>query len=107
MWRMASSSSTTRTRRWRSAGAGMAAARGYAPVYCPGARRVVPTVLQVVHGYPPREVAGTEVATARLAGSLRRRGWTCHVLAATRAPGTPQYALLEEPRVTRIVQNVP
>ncbi len=70
----------------------------------------MPTVLQVVHGYPPREVAGTELATWRLAKALRKRGWRCHVLASTRAPGRAQYACLREPGdvdVTRIVNNLP
>ncbi len=72
------------------------------------ARKGVPTVLQIVHGFPPRELAGTELATARLSDGLRRRGWICHVLAATRAPGLDQYAILEgEPHLTRVVNNLP
>lgn len=55
-----------------------------------------PSVLQVVHGFPPRETAGTERATARLVERLRRRGWDCHVFAATRAPGRPPYTLLQD-----------
>lgn len=66
------------------------------------------TVLQIVHGYPPRELAGTELATARLARGLRDRGWRCHVLASTRAPGLEQYRVLhEEPDLTRVVDNHP
>lgn len=64
-------------------------------------------VLLVVHGYPPRENAGTEQHTATLAEGLRSRGHTVHVLAATRAPGRRQYSVLEEPGITRIVNNVP
>ncbi len=72
------------------------------------ARKRLYTVLQIVHGFPPREVAGTELATARLATGLRARGWRCHVLASTRAPGCEQYSLLrDEPDVTRLVNNIP
>jgi glycosyltransferase involved in cell wall biosynthesis len=68
----------------------------------------VTTVLQIVHGYPPRELAGTELATARLVRGLQRRGWRCHVLASTRAPGLEQYRVLDgEPGITRIVNNMP
>ncbi len=70
----------------------------------------MPTVLQIVHGYPPREVAGTEIATMRLVRGLEARGWTCHVLAATRAPGHLQYEILRnpgEPGIRRIVNNLP
>lgn len=72
------------------------------------ARKGVPTVLQIVHGYPPRELAGTEIATARLVRGLHARGWRCHVLAATRAPGHRQYSLLENVEgITRVVDNLP
>ncbi len=69
-----------------------------------------PTILQVVHGYPPREVAGTELYTARLTEVLRSRGWRVHVLAATRDPGRAHGSLAppetpEEP--WRIVNNLP
>ena len=68
----------------------------------------MPTVLQIVHGFPPRELAGTELATARLVEGLGARGWRCHVLAATRAPGLDQYAVLrDEPGITRVVNNLP
>lgn len=70
----------------------------------------MPTVLQIVHGYPPREVAGTELATQRLVRGLTRRGWRCHVLASTRAPGHAQGSVLELPGeagVTRLVNNLP
>ena len=64
-------------------------------------------VLLVSHGYPPRETAGTEQHVAALAEGLRGAGLEVHVLAATRAPGRPAYTLLEEPGLTRIVNNVP
>ena len=82
-------------------------------LYCPAhraARSALPRVLQIVHGYPPREVAGTEVATRRLVEGLRRRGWDCHVLAATRAPGHPHGSILSVPGergITRVVNNLP
>ncbi len=44
---------------------------------------------------------------ARNAAGLRRRGWTVHTLAATADPGAPMYRLVEEPGVTRIVNNAP
>ena len=69
-----------------------------------------PTVLQVVHGYPPREVAGTEVYTWRLTEALRERGWRVEVLAATRDPGRAQGTTLV-PRGPggphRVVNNLP
>ncbi len=82
-------------------------------VYChppSGGETDMPTVLQVVHGYPPREVAGTELATARLVAALGELGWRAHVLASTRAPARRQNELLEtdgEPGVTRLVNNLP
>ncbi len=64
-------------------------------------------VLQLVHGYPPRERAGTEVYAARLADRLRSLGHDVHTLAATQSPGAPMYGLGEEPGLTRVVQNAP
>lgn len=70
-------------------------------------------ILQLVHGYPPRETAGTEQHTRQLAVALAARGHDVHVLAATRAPGRLQYSVLDEPGspgepgVTRLVNNVP
>jgi len=63
------------------------------------------TVLHLVHGFPPRETAGTERATARLVDALAEQGWTAHVLSATRAPGHPQYSRLDSPGITRVVNN--
>ncbi len=68
----------------------------------------MPTVLQIVHGYPPRELAGTEMATARLVAALGELGWRCRVLASTRAPGRRQYELIEDEQgVVRVVNNLP
>ena len=71
----------------------------------------MPTLLQLVHGYPPRELAGTELYAARVTEGLGRRGWTVHVLAATRAPGLEHGTVLEEDRprgtVLRVVNNLP
>jgi len=71
----------------------------------------VPSLLQLVHGYPPREAAGTELYAARLTEELGRRGWTVNVVAATRAPGRPHGSILEEDlgcgTLLRIVNNLP
>lgn len=64
-------------------------------------------LLQVVHGFPPRENAGTEQYAARVAAGLRARGWVVHTLAATQAPGEPMYRVIEEDGVTRVVNNAP
>ena len=65
----------------------------------------MPIVLHLIHGFPPRETAGTERATARLVPALGQRGWSSHVLAATRAPGQAQYSRLDEQGITRVVNN--
>lgn len=67
----------------------------------------MPRLLQVVHGYPPRENAGTEQYAHRLATELRRRGWEVHTFAPTLAPGRPMWERIEAPGVTRYVQNAP
>ena len=73
----------------------------------------MPTLLQIVHGYPPREIAGTEVYSERLTQAFSQRGWRVHVLASTRAPGLPQGTWLPEEQVGagatihRIVNNLP
>lgn len=67
----------------------------------------MPRLLQLVHGYPPREAAGTERYAERVAVGLRARGWTVHTLAATREAGAPMYTLHEEPGLTRVVNNAP
>lgn len=73
----------------------------------------MPTLLQIVHGYPPREVAGTEIYAERLTRALLERGWKVHILASTRAPGKTHASWL--PReddgagasIHRIVNNLP
>ncbi|MCP4809276.1 MAG: glycosyltransferase family 4 protein [Proteobacteria bacterium] len=70
------------------------------------------SVLQLVHGYPPREVAGTEVYTQRLTDALVARGWTVHVVAATRAPGRRHGSVTTETLpgggdLVRVVNNLP
>ncbi len=67
----------------------------------------IPLLVQVVHGFPPRENAGTEQVAHRSAAALRRRGWAVHTLAATREPGAPMYAEREEGTVSRLVNNAP
>ena len=64
------------------------------------------TILLVAHGYPPKECAGTERHTEALANALSAQGHRVHVLAATRAPGRPQYELLRSGNVTRVVNNI-
>lgn len=73
---------------------------------------MMPVLLQLVHGYPPREIAGTELYAARLTEALVGRGWTVHVVAATRAPGRAHGSVSSEPlagggRLTRVVNNLP
>jgi glycosyltransferase involved in cell wall biosynthesis len=64
-------------------------------------------ILQVVHGFPPRENAGTEQYAAMLAARLTAAGHTVHTFAATMAPGRAMYSTVREADVTRIVNNVP
>jgi len=73
----------------------------------------MPKLLQIVHGYPPRELAGTEIYAERLTRALSERGWQVEILAATRAPGRPQASWLPEEKdgagnaIHRIVNNLP
>ncbi|MCB9792428.1 MAG: glycosyltransferase [Alphaproteobacteria bacterium] len=72
----------------------------------------MPTLLQLVHGYPPREIAGTELYAARVTEGMQARGWEVHVVAATRAPGRPHGASQTEAlpgggTLTRVVNNLP
>jgi len=79
-------------------------------------------ILQVVHGYPPQEWAGTELVTATLAQALAKRGHRVTVFARTvdttaeefsvrsddPDPNTPDQDALADPhrvRVVRIVNN--
>jgi glycosyltransferase involved in cell wall biosynthesis len=69
-------------------------------------------VLLLSHGLPPREQAGTEQHTLRLAAGLREAGCVVNVLAATRAPGMTAWStFVEEPLpgiwATRLVNNLP
>lgn len=70
-----------------------------------------PHVVQLVHGFPPREVAGTEVYTARVARGLVARGWRTTVLASTRAPGrahgSVERGTVDGVPVIRVVDNLP
>ena len=64
-------------------------------------------LVQVVHGFPPRENAGTERVASQLAEGIRERGWFVHTLAATREPGATMYGEREESGVSRLVNNAP
>lgn len=74
-------------------------------------------VLQLVHGFPPRENAGTEQYAAGLARALHSRGVDVHTFAATRWPGRSMYEVERETdeksrttygtTVTRVVNNLP
>ncbi len=67
--------------------------------------------MQLVHGYPPREVAGTEIYAARTSAAMKARGWEVEVIAATRAPGRRHGAVFTEEvdgvPVHRVVNNLP
>jgi len=63
-------------------------------------------ILMIVHGFPPRETAGTEQHVFQLRGALEAKGHAVHVLAATRQPGARQYAQSTGDGVTRIVNNL-
>lgn len=67
-------------------------------------------VLQVIHGYPMRYNAGSEVYTQALAGALAERHET-HVFTRKEDPFQPEYAMWREadseaPRVTLHVVNM-
>ena len=70
-------------------------------------------ILFVVHGYPPRQVAGTERHVEALAKAAARRGHEVAVLAADRDPARQQYSVRRDPgqvdgiTVWRVVNNVP
>ena len=66
-----------------------------------------PRLLQLVHGYPPEQRAGTEVYAQRVARGLEARGWQVLTVAAHREPGAPLYAQRREPGLLRVVQNRP
>ncbi|MFZ5481737.1 MAG: glycosyltransferase [Myxococcota bacterium] len=64
-------------------------------------------LLQLVHGFPPEQNAGTETYAARLADGLRARGWEVLTLAAAPRPGEPMYAIRRSPGVVRVANNAP
>lgn len=72
----------------------------------------MPRILLAAHGFPPRENAGTEQYTARLARALRSRGWDVWVLAATQSPGEAMYTTRAEGlpdgvHLVRVIHNAP
>ena len=73
-------------------------------------------IVQVVHGLPPHERAGTEILTLELSRALQARGHQVTIVARTCAPGREEFSLQEEqdeqneqdehgPRIIRIVNN--
>lgn len=64
-------------------------------------------VLQIVHGYPPRENAGTETYAHRVAGGLVEAGHGVHAVAIGPDPTRRQGTCVETPGLTRVVQNAP
>jgi glycosyltransferase involved in cell wall biosynthesis len=67
----------------------------------------MPRILQLVHGYPPRQNAGTEQYARRVAEGLRGRGWDVHTLAVAPEAGAHAYAVTETPGLTRVANNTP
>ena len=68
---------------------------------------IVMRISYLVHGYPPRENAGTEQHTRILAESMRSRGHRVSIISATRAPGRRHGERLDlNDGVTRIVNNI-
>ena len=66
-------------------------------------------ILIVVHGYPPRAVAGTEICAQRLCAALKAKGHEIFVIAREELPGYPEYKLIKDEHegipVLRIVNN--
>src|SRR2546426_9245944 len=66
-------------------------------------------ILQVVHGFPPKEWAGTELATFYLSQALRARGHQVMVLTRVGDPGAEEFSVREEQmdglEVVRVVNN--
>ncbi|MBI3301264.1 MAG: glycosyltransferase family 4 protein [Deltaproteobacteria bacterium] len=66
-------------------------------------------ILQVVHGFPPHEWAGTELVTLHLSQALRARGHQVTVFTRTAAPGAAEFSVREERldglEVVRVVNN--
>lgn len=61
----------------------------------------------VSHGYPPRENAGTEHYTARVAAGLRARGADVRVIVSAPRPGARMYAVEDDGTVLRVTNNAP
>jgi glycosyltransferase involved in cell wall biosynthesis len=59
------------------------------------------------HGYPPRETAGTEQYTQRLAEGLRARGHVVRVFVAAPRAGARVSAVEDDGFVWRLAQNAP
>lgn len=71
----------------------------------------MPKIVQVIHGYPPRYNAGSEVYTQALSRALAPRN-EVHVFTREEDPFRPDYAVREEhdsadPRVRLRVVNIP
>ena len=81
--------------------------------YRPEPRRLLPDrplrILFVVHGFPPQNLAGTEVYTWTVARALRDQGHQVAVFHRVAAPGEPEYEVHEETfdglKVYRLVNN--
>ena len=72
----------------------------------------MPKLMQIVHGFPPRENAGTELYTYRLCEGMAKLGWESHVISSTRAPGLKHCSVFPREQkewgsITRIVNNLP
>ena len=61
----------------------------------------------LAHGYPPREPAGTETYTLRLAEALRARGDEVKVFVAAPVAGASPYAVEDGGALWRCAQNAP
>ena len=69
-------------------------------------------VLQVIHGYPPRYNAGSEIYTQAISRGLVRKGHQVNVFTREESQFQPEYSLREEddegePRVRLHVVNMP
>ena len=68
-------------------------------------------ILYIVHGFPPRENAGTEQHCKDLASFFISEGHRVSVIAATREIGKRQHTVYQEKRhgiqIWRIVNNIP
>ena len=66
-------------------------------------------ILQVVHGFPPREWAGTELVTLHLSQALRARGHQVTVFTRTADLTAVEFSCCEEQmdglQVVRVVNN--